>query len=170
MVEDTLPALLTSWSSWGGRGGKNDQRSIEGPGSCAEGCGPLTDEACLPVPWKNPSFPSSELLVSGGVGTTLIPTVTSPSLCPTGEGSRQLLDAKVKLIANPVCNSRKFYNRMLDETMICAGNLQKPGHDTCQVETRVALGEQGTGGTLLGAWRHLRALGWEAGSAPPHLP
>lgn len=50
----------------------------------------------------------------------------------TGEGSRQLLDAKVKLIANTVCNSRKLYNRMIDETMICAGNLQKPGQDTCQ--------------------------------------
>ncbi|XP_053524436.1 hyaluronan-binding protein 2 [Artibeus jamaicensis] len=50
----------------------------------------------------------------------------------TGEGSRQLLDAKVKLIANTVCNSRKLYNRMIDETMICAGNLQKPGGDTCQ--------------------------------------
>ncbi|XP_045709721.1 hyaluronan-binding protein 2 [Phyllostomus hastatus] len=50
----------------------------------------------------------------------------------TGEGSRHLLDAKVKLIDNSMCNSRQLYNRMIDETMICAGNLQKPGHDTCQ--------------------------------------
>ena len=130
----------------------------------------LTDEASLLVPWKNPSFLSSELVASGGVGATLIPTVTSSFLCLTGEGSRQLLDAKVKLIANTVCNSRQLYNRMIDETMICAGNLQKPEHDTCQVETPMALGEQGTDRTLLWAQRSLRALGWEAGSAPPHPP
>ncbi|XP_054437200.1 hyaluronan-binding protein 2 [Pteronotus mesoamericanus] len=50
----------------------------------------------------------------------------------TGEESQQLLDAKVKLIANTLCNSRQLYNYMIDETMICAGNLQKPGRDTCQ--------------------------------------
>lgn len=50
----------------------------------------------------------------------------------TGEGSRQLLDAKVKLIANTLCNSRRLYNHTIDETMICAGNLQRPGQDTCQ--------------------------------------
>lgn len=50
----------------------------------------------------------------------------------TGEGSRQLLDAKVKLIANPLCNSRQLYDHTIDDSMICAGNLQKPGSDTCQ--------------------------------------
>ncbi|XP_011357574.1 factor VII-activating protease [Pteropus medius] len=50
----------------------------------------------------------------------------------TGEGSRQLLDAKVKLISNTVCNSRRLYNHTIDESMICAGNLQKPGQDSCQ--------------------------------------
>nr|XP_008268749.1 hyaluronan-binding protein 2 isoform X1 [Oryctolagus cuniculus] len=50
----------------------------------------------------------------------------------TGEGSRQLLDAKVKLIANTLCNSRRLYDHMIDDSMICAGNLQKPGQDTCQ--------------------------------------
>ncbi|XP_062959501.1 hyaluronan-binding protein 2 [Cynocephalus volans] len=50
----------------------------------------------------------------------------------TGEGSRQLLDAKVKLIANTLCNSRQLYDHMIDDSMICAGNLQKPGQDTCQ--------------------------------------
>ncbi|XP_015350300.1 hyaluronan-binding protein 2 isoform X1 [Marmota marmota marmota] len=50
----------------------------------------------------------------------------------TGEGSRQLLDAKVKLISNTVCNSRRLYDRTIDDSMICAGNLQKPGQDTCQ--------------------------------------
>uniref|UniRef100_A0A8D1VDK1 Hyaluronan binding protein 2 n=1 Tax=Sus scrofa TaxID=9823 RepID=A0A8D1VDK1_PIG len=49
-----------------------------------------------------------------------------------GEGSRQLLDAKVKLISNAVCNSRRLYDHMLDDNMICAGNLQKPGQDSCQ--------------------------------------
>lgn len=53
-------------------------------------------------------------------------------LTETGEGSRQLLDAKVKLIANTLCNSRRLYNHTIDETMICAGNLQRPGQDTCQ--------------------------------------
>ncbi|XP_048192232.1 hyaluronan-binding protein 2 [Perognathus longimembris pacificus] len=50
----------------------------------------------------------------------------------TGDGSRQLLDAKVKLIANRLCNSRQLYDHTIDDTMICAGNLQKPGPDTCQ--------------------------------------
>ncbi|KAI5175013.1 Hyaluronan-Binding Protein 2 [Manis pentadactyla] len=50
----------------------------------------------------------------------------------TGEGSRQLLDAKVKLITNGVCNSRRLYDHMIDDSMICAGNLQKPGQDSCQ--------------------------------------
>ncbi|XP_006831433.1 PREDICTED: hyaluronan-binding protein 2 [Chrysochloris asiatica] len=50
----------------------------------------------------------------------------------TGEGSRQLLDAKVKLIANTLCNSRQLYDHMITDGMICAGNLQKPGQDTCQ--------------------------------------
>ncbi|XP_042545419.1 hyaluronan-binding protein 2 [Dipodomys spectabilis] len=50
----------------------------------------------------------------------------------TGDGSRQLLDAKVKLIANKLCNSRQLYDHMIDDSMICAGNLQKPGPDTCQ--------------------------------------
>ncbi|EPY82181.1 hyaluronan-binding protein 2 precursor [Camelus ferus] len=48
------------------------------------------------------------------------------------EGSRQLLDAKVKLISNTVCNSRQLYDHMIDDSMICAGNLQKPGRDSCQ--------------------------------------
>lgn len=50
----------------------------------------------------------------------------------TGKGSRQLLDAKVKLISNTLCNSRQLYDHMIDDSMICAGNLQKPGQDTCQ--------------------------------------
>uniref|UniRef100_A0A8C9AAW6 Hyaluronan binding protein 2 n=1 Tax=Prolemur simus TaxID=1328070 RepID=A0A8C9AAW6_PROSS len=50
----------------------------------------------------------------------------------TGDESRQLLDAKVKLIANSLCNSRRLYNHLIDDSMICAGNLQKPGRDTCQ--------------------------------------
>ncbi|KAM5243573.1 hyaluronan-binding protein 2 isoform 2-T2 [Hipposideros larvatus] len=50
----------------------------------------------------------------------------------TGEGSRQLLDAKVKLITNTLCNSRRLYDHMIDESMLCAGNLQKPGPDSCQ--------------------------------------
>uniref|UniRef100_A0A452QTS8 Factor VII-activating protease n=1 Tax=Ursus americanus TaxID=9643 RepID=A0A452QTS8_URSAM len=50
----------------------------------------------------------------------------------TGEGSRQLLDAKVKLIANALCNSHRLYDHMIDDSMICAGNLQKPGKDSCQ--------------------------------------
>lgn len=61
------------------------------------------------------------------------PTVVTSFLYPTGEGSRQLLDAKVKLIANALCNSHRLYDHMIDDSMICAGNLQKPGKDSCQV-------------------------------------
>ncbi|XP_040848431.1 hyaluronan-binding protein 2 [Ochotona curzoniae] len=72
---------------------------------------------CLP----DESFPSGTECHISGWGVT-----------ETGEGSRQLLDAKVKLITNTLCNSRSLYNHMIDDSMICAGNLQKPGTDTCQ--------------------------------------
>uniref|UniRef100_A0A8C9PHH1 Hyaluronan binding protein 2 n=1 Tax=Spermophilus dauricus TaxID=99837 RepID=A0A8C9PHH1_SPEDA len=72
---------------------------------------------CLP----DDPFPSGTECHISGWGVT-----------ETGEGSRQLLDAKVKLISNTVCNSRRLYNRTIDDSMICAGNLQKPGQDTCQ--------------------------------------
>uniref|UniRef100_A0A8D1FJA2 Factor VII-activating protease n=2 Tax=Sus scrofa TaxID=9823 RepID=A0A8D1FJA2_PIG len=72
---------------------------------------------CLP----DSPFPSGTECYISGWGVT-----------ETGEGSRQLLDAKVKLISNAVCNSRRLYDHMLDDNMICAGNLQKPGQDSCQ--------------------------------------
>ncbi|CAO2585897.1 Hyaluronan-binding protein 2 [Lemmus lemmus] len=72
---------------------------------------------CLP----NDPFPSGTECHISGWGVT-----------ETGEGSRQLLDAKVKLIANTLCNSRRLYDNTIDDSMICAGNLQKPGSDTCQ--------------------------------------
>ncbi|XP_023571216.1 hyaluronan-binding protein 2 isoform X1 [Octodon degus] len=72
---------------------------------------------CLP----GDSFPSGTECHISGWGVT-----------ETGEGSRQLLDAKVKLIANTLCNSRRLYHQTIDDSMICAGNLQKPGTDTCQ--------------------------------------
>ncbi|XP_074855781.1 factor VII-activating protease [Carettochelys insculpta] len=50
----------------------------------------------------------------------------------TGEESRQLLDARVKLISKTRCNARSAYDNKLDESMLCAGNLQTPGVDTCQ--------------------------------------
>ncbi|XP_067393369.1 hyaluronan-binding protein 2 [Emydura macquarii macquarii] len=49
-----------------------------------------------------------------------------------GEGSHQLLDARVKLISKTQCNARSAHNNKLDESMFCAGNLQTPGADTCQ--------------------------------------
>lgn len=125
----------------------------------------LENEASLPISWKSSSFLSSELvalffplLTSGGVGAILVPTVVTSFLCPTGEGSRQLLDAKVKLISNTVCNSRRLYDHTIDESMICAGNLQKPGQDSCQV--RDATGTWGRRG-----WRDL-TLGTEAPKSP----
>ncbi|XP_036121816.1 hyaluronan-binding protein 2 [Molossus molossus] len=72
---------------------------------------------CLP----DSPFPSGTECHISGWGVT-----------ETGKGSRQLLDAKVKLITNTRCNSHRLYNHTIDETMICAGNLQKPGPDTCQ--------------------------------------
>ncbi|KAL4841888.1 hypothetical protein H8958_018002 [Nasalis larvatus] len=72
---------------------------------------------CLP----DGSFPPGSECHISGWGVT-----------ETGKGSRQLLDAKVKLISNTLCNSRQLYDHMIDDSMICAGNLQKPGRDTCQ--------------------------------------
>ncbi|TEA38391.1 hypothetical protein DBR06_SOUSAS110267 [Sousa chinensis] len=72
---------------------------------------------CLP---DGPFPPGTECHISGW-GVT-----------ETGDGSHQLLDAKVKLISNTVCNSRQLYDHMIDDSMICAGNLQKPGQDSCQ--------------------------------------
>uniref|UniRef100_A0A663MRL1 Hyaluronan binding protein 2 n=1 Tax=Athene cunicularia TaxID=194338 RepID=A0A663MRL1_ATHCN len=50
----------------------------------------------------------------------------------TDEGSRQLLDANVKLISQRKCNAPRAYDHILDESMFCAGNLQRPVADSCQ--------------------------------------
>ncbi|XP_040461322.1 hyaluronan-binding protein 2 isoform X1 [Falco naumanni] len=50
----------------------------------------------------------------------------------TDEVSRQLLDANVKLISQRKCNSPRAYDHVLDESMFCAGNLQRPRADSCQ--------------------------------------
>ncbi|XP_060624430.2 hyaluronan-binding protein 2 isoform X3 [Anolis sagrei] len=50
----------------------------------------------------------------------------------TGESSHQLLDARVKLISQMRCNAPSAYNNRLDESMLCAGNLQRTRADTCQ--------------------------------------
>lgn len=95
----------------------------------------LENRMFLPILYKNTLFP--ELRASGFLLTvrpSIFPVFMVVTVFyPTGEGSRQLLDAKVKLIANPLCNSRQLYDHTIDDSMICAGNLQKPGSDTCQV-------------------------------------
>ncbi|XP_062988755.1 hyaluronan-binding protein 2 isoform X2 [Elgaria multicarinata webbii] len=50
----------------------------------------------------------------------------------TGESSHQLLDARVKLISQMRCNAPSAHNNRLDESMLCAGNLQRTSADTCQ--------------------------------------
>ncbi|KAK4821015.1 hypothetical protein QYF61_012044 [Mycteria americana] len=47
------------------------------------------------------------------------------------EVSRQLLDANVKLISQTTCNAPRVYDHILDESMFCAGNLQRPRADSC---------------------------------------
>ncbi|XP_062436375.1 hyaluronan-binding protein 2 [Rhea pennata] len=46
--------------------------------------------------------------------------------------SHQLLDANVKLISQKKCNAPRAYDHILDESMFCAGNLQRSGVDSCQ--------------------------------------
>ncbi|XP_054838260.1 hyaluronan-binding protein 2 isoform X1 [Eublepharis macularius] len=53
-------------------------------------------------------------------------------LTETGEESHQLLDARVKLISQTRCNAPSAYKNRLDESMLCAGNLQRTRADTCQ--------------------------------------
>ncbi|XP_048362846.1 hyaluronan-binding protein 2 [Sphaerodactylus townsendi] len=48
------------------------------------------------------------------------------------EESHQLLDARVKLISQTRCNAPSVYMNKLDESMLCAGNLQRTRADTCQ--------------------------------------
>ncbi|XP_021381633.1 factor VII-activating protease isoform X1 [Lonchura striata] len=50
----------------------------------------------------------------------------------TGDLSHQLLDANVKLISQRKCNEPKLHNDKLDDSMFCAGNLRKPGIDSCE--------------------------------------
>lgn len=52
---------------------------------------------------------------------------------PVDEVSRRLLDANVKLISQRKCNAPRSYDHKLDESMFCAGNLQRPRADSCQV-------------------------------------
>ncbi|XP_042315048.1 hyaluronan-binding protein 2 isoform X12 [Sceloporus undulatus] len=54
------------------------------------------------------------------------------SFLVSGESSHQLLDARVKLISQMRCNAPSAYNNRLDESMLCAGNLQRTRADTCQ--------------------------------------
>ncbi|XP_048450123.1 hyaluronan-binding protein 2-like, partial [Rhincodon typus] len=48
-----------------------------------------------------------------------------------GNGSQYLLEASVKLISQRSCNSATSYAGVIDDTMICAGNLEG-GVDSCQ--------------------------------------
>ncbi|XP_075279902.1 factor VII-activating protease isoform X1 [Opisthocomus hoazin] len=73
--------------------------------------------ACLP----NFSFPTGTDCLISGWGTT-----------ETDEVSHQLLDASVKLISQRKCNAPRAYDHILDESMFCAGNLQRPRADSCQ--------------------------------------
>uniref|UniRef100_A0A8B9DQ62 Hyaluronan binding protein 2 n=1 Tax=Anser cygnoides TaxID=8845 RepID=A0A8B9DQ62_ANSCY len=50
----------------------------------------------------------------------------------TDDISHQLLDANVKLISQKQCNAPRAYDQLLDESMFCAGNLQRPRADSCQ--------------------------------------
>ncbi|XP_051474822.1 hyaluronan-binding protein 2 isoform X2 [Apus apus] len=73
--------------------------------------------ACLP----NFSFPGGTDCFISGWGTT-----------ESGELSRGLLDASVKLISQKTCNAPRAYEHMLDDSMFCAGSLQRPRADSCQ--------------------------------------
>ncbi|XP_069756072.1 hyaluronan-binding protein 2-like isoform X2 [Narcine bancroftii] len=72
---------------------------------------------CLP----NGSLPLSSLCYISGWGLT-----------EAGNSSNYLLDACVKLISQRSCNKVTSYNGVLDETMLCAGNLEKGEVDSCQ--------------------------------------
>ncbi|GCB70863.1 hypothetical protein scyTo_0001394 [Scyliorhinus torazame] len=50
----------------------------------------------------------------------------------TGNSSKYLLDASVKLISQRACNKEISYNGVIDETMTCAGNLEQGKVDSCQ--------------------------------------
>ncbi|NXY42061.1 HABP2 protein, partial [Ceuthmochares aereus] len=50
----------------------------------------------------------------------------------TDEPSHRLLYANVKLISQKECNAPRAYDGILDESMFCAGNRQRPRADSCQ--------------------------------------
>uniref|UniRef100_H2ZX97 Hyaluronan binding protein 2 n=1 Tax=Latimeria chalumnae TaxID=7897 RepID=H2ZX97_LATCH len=72
---------------------------------------------CVP---KDP-FPEGQECYISGWGAT-----------ERDEGSRFLLDAKVKLISQRRCNAPSSYDGALDDGMFCAGNLKQGKVDTCQ--------------------------------------
>ncbi|XP_078420829.1 factor VII-activating protease-like isoform X1 [Cetorhinus maximus] len=72
---------------------------------------------CLP----DVELPLSSECYIAGWGTT-----------ESGNSSKYLLVASVKLISQRSCNKATSYNGVIDNTMLCAGNLEQGGVDSCQ--------------------------------------
>jgi len=80
-----------------------------------------------------------------------------------GEESRVLMQVEVPVVDSKVC--AKAYPNMIDETMVCAGDLEHGGIDSCQGDS---------GGALMAKrnaqWELFGIVSWGRGCAEPHYP
>jgi len=106
---------------------------------------------CLPQ--KGESLKGGDNVVTIGWGTTQ----------SGGEESRVLMQVEVPVVDSAVC--AKAYPNMIDETMVCAGNLEQGGIDSCQGDS---------GGALMAKrnaqWELFGIVSWGRGCAEPHYP
>jgi len=106
---------------------------------------------CLPAP--------GEVLKSGDNTVTIGWGDTESG----GQESRTLNQVVVPVVDWPVCN--QSYQGAIDDTMVCAGNLEHGGVDSCQGDS---------GGALMAhrndRWELFGVVSWGGGCAEPHYP
>ncbi|XP_051883883.1 hyaluronan-binding protein 2-like isoform X2 [Pristis pectinata] len=81
---------------------------------------------------KETKYVKAACLPTGNLPLSSDCHISGWGLTERGNSSDYLLEASVKLISQQSCNRVMSYNGVLDESMLCAGNLERGGVDACQ--------------------------------------